>query len=145
MNNYGRKSNWVRGKCIGKGSFGVVSIGVDESDGVVFAVKSVENSSIEFIGCLENEIRILKSLSSPYVVTYLGDDVTCESSSVYRNLHMEYMPGGTVTDVVKHGGVNLRSYTRCITSALSYIHGRGIVHCDVKGKNVLIGNIPGYR
>lgn len=121
----------------------MVSIGVDESDGVVFAVKSVENSSDAFIGCLENEIRILKSLSSPYVVTYLGDDVTVESSSVYRNLHMEYMPGGTVTDVVKHGGVNLRSYTRCITSALSYIHARGIVHCDVKGKNVLIGNIPG--
>ncbi|KAL4558381.1 hypothetical protein LXL04_036580 [Taraxacum kok-saghyz] len=140
MKNYARKSNWVRGNCIGKGSFGVVSIGVDNSDGAVFAVKSVENSSGGFIGCLENEIRILKSLSSPYVVTYLGDDLTCEFSSVYRNLHMEYMPGGTVSDVA---GEHVRSYTRCITSALSYIHARGIVHCDVKGKNVLIGNTPG--
>ncbi|KAI3507907.1 hypothetical protein L1887_22903 [Cichorium endivia] len=143
MKNYGRKSNWVRGNCIGKGSFGVVSVGVDESDGAMFAVKSVENSSGEFVVCLENEIRILKSLSSPYVVRYLGDDMTCEFSSVYRNLHMEYMPGGTVADVAKQGGgVNLRRYTRCITSALKYIHARGIVHCDVKGKNVLIGNDP---
>ncbi|XP_024981017.1 mitogen-activated protein kinase kinase kinase 18-like, partial [Cynara cardunculus var. scolymus] len=155
MTTYTSQSNWLRRNCIGRGSFGVVNLAVHPYHGALFAVKSVENNSRPFVGCLENEIRILKSLSSPYVVGYLGDDVTSEFSSsssssvVYRNLHIEYMSGGTVADVAKlldgdgSGGVNLRGYTRCITAALSYIHARNIVHCDVKGKNVLIGDIPG--
>ncbi|KAI3819811.1 hypothetical protein L1987_13663 [Smallanthus sonchifolius] len=145
MENYSRKPNWLRRNCIGKGSFGVVSLAVESDNGLTFAVKSVDEKSGEFLRCLENEIQILKSLSSPYVVRYLGDDVTCEFSSVYRNLHMEYMSGGTAAEVAKHtnAGVNIRSYTRCITSALSYIHARNVVHCDVKGANVLIGNTPG--
>ncbi|MFS7953467.1 putative mitogen-activated protein kinase kinase kinase STE-STE11 family [Helianthus anomalus] len=153
----GGTPNWVRRNCIGKGSFGVVHLAVNESDdGFTFAVKSVEQNSTEFVRCLENEIEILKSLSSPYVVQYIGDDTTCESSSVYRNLHMEYLPNGTLADVAKVNltgeeesqiclgcyNENIRSYTRCLTSALSYIHARNVVHCDVKGANMLIGDTP---
>ncbi|XP_024973878.1 mitogen-activated protein kinase kinase kinase 18 [Cynara cardunculus var. scolymus] len=140
-----RSPNWVRGLCIGRGSFGTVSLAVDKSDGRRFAVKSVEETSGRFSQALENEIRILKSLSSPYVVEYLGDDFTSELSSVvYRNLHMEYMPGGTVADMAEQGeDATVRNYTRCVVSALSYIHRKNIVHCDVKGKNVLIGENPG--
>ncbi|KAD4981903.1 hypothetical protein E3N88_18574 [Mikania micrantha] len=146
MKNYGRQANWVRRNCIGKGSFGVVSLAVDESDGrFPFAVKSVNQNSGNLLRCLENEIQILKSLSSPYVVRYIGDDVTCEFSTVYRNLHMEYIPNGTVAGVGKLtcDNANLRGYIRCIASALSYIHARNVVHCDVKGANVLIGHTPG--
>ncbi|KAL8258784.1 hypothetical protein R6Q59_026737 [Mikania micrantha] len=132
--------------CIGKGSFGTVNLAVDKSTGDLFAVKSVNQNSGRFSEALENEIRILKSLSSEYVVSYRGDDVTTgDSSMAYRNLHMEYMPGGTVADFGKNSldDVTLRSYVRCITSALSYIHQRKIVHCDVKGKNVLVGMVAG--
>ncbi|KAI3829995.1 hypothetical protein L1987_04127 [Smallanthus sonchifolius] len=131
--------NWIRGICIGKGSFGTVNLAVDKPNGAVFAVKSVNQNSGRFSEALENEIRILKSLSSDYIVGYRGDDVTTENSAVYRNLHMEYMPGGTVADLDKRvDDVTVRSYTRCIVSALSYIHARNIIHCDVKGKNVLV-------
>ncbi|XP_010264778.1 PREDICTED: mitogen-activated protein kinase kinase kinase 2-like [Nelumbo nucifera] len=141
---------WIRGNCIGKGSFGTVSLA--ESDGRLFAVKSVNpNSSIPFQHeSLENEIRILKSLSSPYVVEYLGDDITHETATTsYRNLHMEYLPGGTIADLAtQFGGKGLeerivRSYTWCIVFALSYVHSRGIVHCDVKGRNVLVDSALG--
>ncbi|KAK1412751.1 hypothetical protein QVD17_34243 [Tagetes erecta] len=142
MNNHTSKQSWTRRNCIGKGSFGVVNLAVDH--GLTFAVKSVEKNNSNLVHSLENEIRILKSLSSPYVVSYLGDDVTCEFSSVYRNLHMEYMSNGTIADVAGSCGLmDLRSYTWCITSALKYIHSRNIVHCDVKGTNVLNGNIRG--
>nr|XP_043638262.1 mitogen-activated protein kinase kinase kinase 18-like [Erigeron canadensis] len=144
--NSDHKPNWVRKSCIGRGSFGTVSLAVvDEVKDAMFAVKSVDKKkNTDFVKCLESEIRILKSLSCPYVVTYLGDDETCEKSTVYRNLHMEYMSGGTVADVAKEMDIeDVRSYTRCITSALSYIHRKNIVHCDVKGKNVLIGKVPG--
>jgi serine/threonine protein kinase len=143
--------SWVRGECVGKGCFGTVNLGVNVSDGHVFAVKSVDRNSglASHVEALENEIRILRSLSSPYVVGYLGDDVTYESPTTsYRNLHMEYLPGGTVTDVAKRrccGGVAdveeriVRSHTWCLVSALRYLHSRGIVHCDVKGRNILLG------
>ncbi|GKV01307.1 hypothetical protein SLEP1_g13870 [Rubroshorea leprosula] len=145
------RSGWTRGKCIGKGSFGSVSVAVDNTDGRVFAVKSVcrETGMPNQIESLENEIRILRSLSDcPYVVNYVGDDVSYESPTTsHRNLHMEYMPGGTVTDMAtapacRFNDVDERSVrwqTRCVVSALKYVHARGIVHCDVKGKNILVG------
>ncbi|XP_071717992.1 mitogen-activated protein kinase kinase kinase 18 [Rutidosis leptorrhynchoides] len=131
--------NWTRSLCIGKGSFGTVDLAVDKINGELFAVKSANQTSSKFSEALENEIRILKSLSSPFVVSYRDDDVTSENSVVYRNLHMEYMPGGTVADLDEYDDVMVRNYTRCIVSALSYIHSKNIVHCDVKGRNVLVG------
>ncbi|KAE8722773.1 Clathrin, heavy chain isoform 1 [Hibiscus syriacus] len=140
-----QKTSWTRGGFIGKGSFGTVSLAVNETNGAVFAVKSVDlaTSLPNQLESLENEIRILRSLSSPYVVKYLGDDVNPSNSS--RNLHLEYMPGGTVSyeanvkrrlaDVDES---TLRWHTRCLVSALKYVHGEGIVHCDVKGRNVLL-------
>lgn len=140
------KLSWTRSNfVIGKGSFGTVSIGIGKSDGRIFAVKSVEQS-IGFrrqIQCLENEIRILRSLNSPYVAGFLGDDVSDDSPTMsFRNLHMEYLPGGTVADDSTGAGDEkiLRARIRCIVSALSYVHSKGIVHCDVKGKNILIGS-----
>ncbi|KAI8013829.1 Mitogen-activated protein kinase kinase kinase 17 [Camellia lanceoleosa] len=147
-----RQSNWVRGNCIGRGSYGTVNMAVDKSNGQVFAVKSVDRRS-DFdtqLEALENEIRILRSLSSPWLVEYLGDDTTLENNGTtsFRNLHLEYLPGGTVADLAKHSGNDVdentvRSSTWCIVAALKYVHSKGIVHCDIKGKNVLAGPIPG--
>ncbi|KAK8683638.1 hypothetical protein V6N13_039692 [Hibiscus sabdariffa] len=139
-------TSWTRGKCIGKGSFGTVSLAITETNGDVFAVKSVDLSTSlpNQLESLENEIRVLRSLSSPYVVKFLGDDVTWANSC--RNLHLEYLPGGTVSDVAnverRLADVDertLRWHTRCLVSALKYVHDEGIVHCDVKGRNVLLG------
>lgn len=141
--------SWVRGKCIGKGCFGTVSLGVDKSDGRVFVVKSVDRATClpAQLEALENEIQILRSLSDgcPYVVNYLGDDESHETTSYYRNLHLEYLPRGTLADVapILDDEAALRSLTWCLVSALRYVHSRGIVHCDVKGKNVLLGPLPG--
>ncbi|XP_021909832.1 mitogen-activated protein kinase kinase kinase 18-like [Carica papaya] len=141
--------SWVRGKCVGRGCFGTVNVAVKKSDGRVFAVKSVDLDTClpGQIESLENEIRILRSLSgSPYVVGILGEDVTAS----YRNLHMEYLPGGTVADMASTSSrlgadvdeLLLRRYTWCVVSALRHVHSRGFVHCDVKGKNILVG--PSY-
>ncbi|GMG98360.1 hypothetical protein Nepgr_000200 [Nepenthes gracilis] len=144
------KSGWIRSNCIGKGSFGTVSIGISKSDGRIFAVKSVEkNCSLPAqVEAIENEIRILRSLSSPCVVKYYGDDVTAEGSAVYRNLQMEYVPGGVAADLAQSGdgGVDeeaVRACTWCVVSALKYVHSRGVVHCDVKGRNILVGPTAG--
>ncbi|XP_028784601.1 mitogen-activated protein kinase kinase kinase 18-like [Neltuma alba] len=135
-------TSWVRGNCIGKGAFGTVSVGIDRWDGRVFAVKSVDlNMALSAQAkALENEIRILRRVSpSPYVVEFLGDDFTTSC----RNLHMEYMPGGTLADLAsRNADVDeelVRYYTWCLVNALRNVHSKGVVHCDVKGRNVLLG------
>lgn len=140
-------ASWVRGKCIGKGAFGVVNIAVSKRDGGVLAVKSVDRKTglPGQLEALENEIRILRRVSSsPHVVAFLGDDVTCEATASFRNLHLEYMSGGTVADLAEHADVDerlvlVRRFAWCLVNALRHVHALGVVHCDVKGRNVLVG------
>jgi serine/threonine protein kinase len=142
--------SWIRGNIVGSGSFGTVSLANDKTTGRIFAVKSVNplSSPPLSILSLENEIEILKKVNSPHIVSYLGDDTTKEVNSVTRrNLHMEFIPGGTVAELAaKRGGLverEIRGYSRCLTHALHYLHSvAGIMHCDVKGQNLLVGSGP---
>ncbi|KAJ3682840.1 hypothetical protein LUZ60_013067 [Juncus effusus] len=144
------KKSWIRGNLIGNGSFGSVSIAVERSTRGIFAVKSVNSncSSPVSIVSLEKEIEILKEVDSPFVVGYLGDDTSVElNCGKFRNLHMEFVPGGTVAELaVKRGGLEekeIRGYARCLTRALHYLHTElRVIHCDVKGRNLLAGSSP---
>ncbi|XP_010541461.1 PREDICTED: mitogen-activated protein kinase kinase kinase A-like [Tarenaya hassleriana] len=141
-------SSWHRGKVLGRGCFGTVNLAVNRSDGTIFAVKSVDRSTC--LPCqlqsLENEIRILRSVSSSlHVVRFLGDDVTREGTTTFRNLHLEYMPRGSLADVAGDylDEQLIRLFTRCLVTALRHAHTLGIVHCDIKARNVLLGVEPG--
>ncbi|VAI06712.1 unnamed protein product [Triticum turgidum subsp. durum] len=139
------KMEWTRGKCIGKGAFGTVHLAVHRATGRAFAVKSVDakgGAPAAAMACLESEIRILRHLCSPYVVAYLGDDATTAS----RNLHMELVSGGSAAEAaVARGAAGLderaaRCVLRRVAAALHYLHDvAGVVHGDVKGRNVLVG------
>ncbi|XP_010521956.1 PREDICTED: mitogen-activated protein kinase kinase kinase NPK1-like [Tarenaya hassleriana] len=136
-------SSWVRGACIGRGCFGGVSTAVRRSDGGVFAVKSVDLATCltSQAEALENEISVLCSLGPhPYIVGFIGDDVSLEGTASFRNLHLEYLSGGDAASTAgKIDEALLRRYTWCLVSALRHVHSHGIVHCDVKARNVLLG------
>lgn len=56
---------------------------------------------------------------------------------------MEYAAGGSLSDTIRARDGRLEeftvvNFTRQILYGLHYLHGNGIVHCDVKGRNVLI-------
>ncbi|WZZ50194.1 hypothetical protein YC2023_050301 [Brassica napus] len=138
-------SSWIRGSCIGRGCFGTVSKAVSKIDGEVFAVKSVDLATclLSQSESLENEIAILRSLKThPHIVRFLDDDVSNEGTTSFRNLHLEYLPEGDVANVGKivNDETLLRRYVWCLVSALGHVHANGIVHCDVKSKNVLVVN-----
>ncbi|CAN8295192.1 unnamed protein product [Cochlearia groenlandica] len=140
-------SPWIRGTCIGQGSFGIVSTAINKSNGEVFAVKSVDLATCHPIKLesIENEISVLCSLKPhPNIVRYIGDGVTKEGTTSFRNLHLEYLPEGDVANV----GIDeilLRRYTASLASALRLVHSQGFVHCDVKAKNVLVCRSSGIK
>ncbi|CAH8381885.1 unnamed protein product [Eruca vesicaria subsp. sativa] len=132
--------NWTRGPIIGRGSTATVSLAITNS-GELFAVKSSEFSSS---AALQREQSVLSNLSSPYVVKYIGSNITTENDKTMYNLLMEYVSGGSIHDLIKNSGGKLpepeiRSYTRQILKGLMYLHDQGIVHCDLKSQNVMVG------
>ncbi|CAM6050561.1 unnamed protein product [Sphagnum compactum] len=143
----GGGGSWIRGSLLGAGAFGQVNLGMNRVTGSFFAVKSVVvdvMGSQNLVAALENEIQILQGLESEFVVRCLGSDWSEEAGQKMRNVFLEYMPGGSLSDLLKQfqslDEQLIRSYTRSILQGIDYLHSRGIVHCDIKGKNVLVGN-----
>jgi len=135
---------WDRGKMIGSGSFGVVHLGINKSNGSLFVVKS--SKSQEGNQSIENETKILESLDSPYIVQCLGKYVSFgENGNPKTNLFIEYMAAGSLRNVTEKLGGKLheqviRLYTSEILKGLKYLHDNGIVHGDLKSQNVLLGS-----
>ncbi|XP_027931849.1 mitogen-activated protein kinase kinase kinase NPK1-like [Vigna unguiculata] len=139
-----KPSKWVKGKLVGCGSFGTVHLAMNKSTGGLFVVKS--SNSRAGREALDEEVKILKIVnSSPYIVQCLGT----EEEEGKLNVFMEYMAGGSLADVAHKFGGSLdeevvRVYTREILHGLNHLHLHGIVHCDLKCKNVLLdpqGNV----
>ncbi|KAK9167711.1 hypothetical protein Scep_002902 [Stephania cephalantha] len=136
--------NWVKGNAVGSGSFGVVNLAMNKFTGELFVVKSA--ASRDGVQVLENEADILENLNSPHIVQCLGRELSKEANGERRlNLFMEFMAGGSLADVAeKFGGALdesvIRRYTGEILKGLVYLHRNGIVHCDLKCKNVLLGS-----
>ncbi|XP_016444206.2 mitogen-activated protein kinase kinase kinase 18-like [Nicotiana tabacum] len=135
------KMDWTRGQTIGHGSSAAVFVAKSHWSNEIFAVKSVELSKSQL---LQKEQKILSELSSHYIVSYKGYDVTKEKDKFMFNLMMENMPEGTLTDEIRKQGGRINEpligyYTRQILQGLEYLYSMGIVHCDIKGQNILLG------
>ncbi|OVA14555.1 Protein kinase domain [Macleaya cordata] len=135
---------WVKGCAVGAGSFGIVNLAMNKFTGELFAVKSALSGP--GLQSLENEADILEDLDSPFVIQCLGREFSNESNGEQRlNLFMEFMAGGSLSDVAeKFGGALdesvIRLYTREILEGLKYVHKNSIVHGDLKCKNLLVGS-----
>ncbi|XWS09778.1 hypothetical protein CRYUN_Cryun39dG0018400 [Craigia yunnanensis] len=133
---------WIRGPAIGRGATATVSLATAIPSGELFAVKSTELCHSMF---LQRESYFLSKLSCPHIVKYIGYDVTNETNNkpIY-NLCMEYVSGGTLFEEIQRVGGRLdeekvRLYSQQILQGLNYLHVNGVVHCDLKSQNILIG------
>ncbi|GKE10588.1 mitogen-activated protein kinase kinase kinase NPK1, partial [Tanacetum coccineum] len=89
---------------------------------------------------LEEEVKLLKNLSHPNIVRYLGTAREEES----LNIFLEFVPGGSISSLLgKFGSFPesvIRMYTKQILLGLEYLHKNGIMHRDIKGANILVDN-----
>lgn len=144
-------NKWMKGALIGKGSFGSVYLALHAVTGELLAVKQVqtpapgatgqsETRKRSMIEALKREMGLLRDLRHPNIVQYLG----CSSSADCLNIFLEYVPGGSVQTMLNSYGALpeplVRSFVRQILMGLSYLHGRDIIHRDIKGANILVDN-----
>ena len=108
-------SRWTHQSTLGSGSCGSVSLAIDLDDGLMFAVKSTSAETMYSyrkspeLTAMESEISILRSLNCTQVISYLGDDTSYDRSGhASRNLFLEYMEGGNVSDLLKRCGGRLQ-------------------------------------
>ncbi|KAJ1643166.1 Protein kinase of the Mitotic Exit Network [Coemansia asiatica] len=134
-----RLTNYQLGNCIGRGQFGSVYRALDLETGQMVAVKQipVDGQNDEDMDDVMQEVELLKSLSSPRIVRYHGFVRT----EAHLNLVMEYVENGSLSATLKSFGAFpeklVLAYAVKIVEGLIYLHGRDVVHCDLKACNIL--------
>ncbi|CEI86220.1 hypothetical protein RMCBS344292_00663 [Rhizopus microsporus] len=141
---------WIRGKLIGKGSFGKVYLAFNVGSSEVIAVKQVEvpktvsdmlnERQHDVVEALYQEIMMLRDLDHENIVQYLG--YGRDDTEGVINIFLEYVSGGSLSSRLSVHGPFDESLTRYITkqicSGLAYLHSRNILHRDIKAANILI-------
>jgi len=131
---------------LGNGSLGTVFKALDQRTGMIFAVKEIRidkrlGTDIKFKKDIETELGILTELQHPHIVLYLGHDYI----EAHLYIYLEYMPGGSVAQVLSQFGPFdeslIRTYASDLLEGLDYLHTRqpAVLHRDIKGANILVG------
>ncbi|WVZ69150.1 LOW QUALITY PROTEIN: hypothetical protein U9M48_017985 [Paspalum notatum var. saurae] len=127
-----------RVRTLGRGASGaVVWLASDDASGELVAVKSARAAGAA--AQLQREGRVLEGLSSPHIVPCLG--ARAAAGGEYQLL-LEFAPGGSLADeAARHrlGERDIAAYAGDVARGLAYLHGIGLVHGDVKARNVVIG------
>lgn len=131
---------WIRGKMIGKGSFGRVYMAFSVATGEVIAVKQVEvpktasdllnTMQHDMVEALYQEIMTLRDLDHEHIVQYLG--YGHDDAEGVIHIFLEYVSGGSVASrLALHGAFDERLtqyFTRQICLGVAYLHSKHILH-----------------
>nr|GEW85812.1 G-type lectin S-receptor-like serine/threonine-protein kinase LECRK3 [Tanacetum cinerariifolium] len=129
---------------LGRGSFGIVYKGIIESSMKAVAVKKLKEElakqrEIEF----QTEMKVIGRTYHRNLAKLLG--YCCEGSQ--RLLVFEYMPQGSLADILFEPNRNTPCWAERIRMAIDIAHGilylheeceTAIIHCDIKPQNILM-------
>ena len=134
-------------KSLGKGAFGEVFLTTKKGTNKLFATKKIERNVVENVNTIKyfvNEVQVLRELNHPNIAKY--EEIKKTKNHYY--IIMEYCNGGELYKTLekymeKH---NNKPFTqeivqhlmRQIINAFKYIHGKNIIHRDIKLENILL-------
>ena len=133
-------------KSLGKGAFGEVFLTTKKGTDKIFATKKIERELVEkgnTMKYLVNEIQILRELNHPNIVKF--EEIKKTKNHYY--IIMEYCNGGelykTLEKYIEKNGKPfsqeiVQHLMRQIINAFKYIHGKKVIHRDIKLENILL-------
>lgn len=122
---------------IGQGASGGVFTAFDEQTKQCVAIKQMELEKQPKKELIINEILVMKGSKHGNIVNFI------ESYLLKKDLWvvMEYMEGGSLTDIVTHSIMNegqMGAVCRETLKGLRFLHSKGIIHRDIKSDNILL-------
>uniref|UniRef100_A0AA96NPG0 [RNA-polymerase]-subunit kinase n=1 Tax=Phyllostachys edulis TaxID=38705 RepID=A0AA96NPG0_PHYED len=127
---------------IGQGTYSNVYKARDLESGKIVALKRVRfvNMDPESVRFMAREIHMLRRLDHPNVIRLEGIVTSRLSHSIY--LVFEYMEhdlaGLAAIPGLRFTEPQVKCFMRQILDGLHHCHGRGVLHRDIKGSNLLI-------
>eukprot|EP00186_Timspurckia_oligopyrenoides_P002496 CAMPEP_0182445564 /NCGR_PEP_ID=MMETSP1172-20130603/3647_1 /TAXON_ID=708627 /ORGANISM="Timspurckia oligopyrenoides, Strain CCMP3278" /LENGTH=993 /DNA_ID=CAMNT_0024641361 /DNA_START=267 /DNA_END=3248 /DNA_ORIENTATION=+ len=131
------------GRILGRGSSGIVRVGLNVELHGRFAVKMIKKGKCSDMSRLDREIQSLHTVAGHANIVSLHEVLENEESLF---LVMELCGGGSLIDILRlYPDERLpedvaRFYLRQLFEALAFCHSHGVCHRDVRLENMLLSN-----
>ncbi|XP_035877265.1 serine/threonine-protein kinase PAK 1-like [Phyllostomus discolor] len=132
------KKKYTRFEEIGQGASGTVYTAMDVATGQEVAIKQMNLQHQPKKELIINEILVMRENKNPNIVNYLDSYLVGDELWVV----MEYLAGGSLTDVVTETCMDKGQITavccECL-QALEFLHSNQVIHKGIKSGNILLG------
>ncbi|CAD8043027.1 unnamed protein product [Paramecium primaurelia] len=124
-----------------QGTFGQISLQQNYITGNMFAIKTLINTNKSVLYQIENEIKILRTLNHPNILSIQEVFLTNLTYSIIT----EFVEGRNlkkyITEIQEFQEQTILQLLKVqLFEGLVYIHNMGIIHRDIKPANIMINN-----